>query len=216
MTYNEIKRYFIDKLDFSLAEWTSIIEDINGLVDGHRKTKHTIIKDKRKITIENYSNGTNWYYSVESLQSTVPIDWFAVSEVKIDLLTIEEAEQINSRYLASNTEWWLKSWVKTSNHPKVCTISATGVVNERGMGTLLNYLGVRPCFRIEGLDKAIGTKILVGNTWATVVLPGVALADYVVHRHRFDEYSPHWETSELKAYIESDKFKYKIANGDTI
>lgn len=140
----------------------------------------------------------------------IEIKQFDISEInEITLLSIEEAGKVPVSILACGEWWWLRS-------PGYYQYDATYVYIGGGVYELGDYvysdnIAVRPAFRINNLESEIGGKIMVGKTWCTVVDEGLALADCIIGgSHRFDKESNNWETSELKAFIESDEFKAMI------
>lgn len=103
--------------------------------------------------------------------------------------------------------WWLRS--PAPYFRLAAIVERSGSVNHDG--TSVNYeYGIRPVFNIPyllSISCKPGDKITVGtNTMCTVINKGVVLADNIIDRHRFDSDNNDWETSELKAFINSDEF----------
>lgn len=132
-------------------------------------------------------------------------EYIDVNEVEITLLTVEEARSLPKEVTNRGCQWWLRS--PCSDRPDAAYIYNVGDASVYGYFVQAHYVGVRPAFKIANLKSSRLNKILVGKTWCTVIAPGLALADRTVCIHRYDAESNNWETSELKAFIESDKFK---------
>lgn len=135
---------------------------------------------------------------------------FDISEVdEITLLSVEEAKKIPQSIRARGEWCWLRSPGFKQGY--AAYIMYGGGVIDVGHNVNYDNYAVRPAFRINNLECEIGDKIMVGKTWCTVVDEGLALADCTIgDDHRFDKESNDWETSELKAFIESDEFKAMI------
>lgn len=139
----------------------------------------------------------------------IEVKQFDISEVnEITLLSIEEAQKAPKAFRACGEWWWLRSpgYYQFS----VANVNRDGDVYEHGLNVRNDIYAVRPAFRINNLKSKIGDKIMVGKTWCTVIDGGLVLADYPICEHRFDGKSINWETSELKAFIESNEFKAMI------
>lgn len=134
---------------------------------------------------------------------------FNISEVdEITLLSIEEAKKLPDHILCCGDKWWLRS-------PGYYQYTAINVLNGgdvRETGSTVGDVNihVRPAFRISNLESENGEPLKIGKTWCIVIDKGLVLADYPVCKHRFDSKSNDWETSELRAFINSDKFKAMI------
>ena len=135
------------------------------------------------------------------------IDSYSVNEIsEIALLSIEEwqkTEKIESvpRFTG---RWWLRS---PCNYARYIYFVYFGGGVGGDYGTYSADNGVRPAFRIPNLESEIGSKIFVENTLCTVIDTDYALSDTVICLHRFDKKSNNYETSELKAFINSEEFK---------
>lgn len=139
----------------------------------------------------------------------IEIKQFDINEVKeVTLLSIEEAKRVPKSFRACNEWWWLRSSGSTQDH--AAFIYYDGGISESGCYVYSDIRNVRPAFRINNLKSKIGDKIIVGKTWCTVVKKDFALADCPICKHIFDSKSNDWETSDLKAFIESDEFKAMI------
>lgn len=140
----------------------------------------------------------------------IEIKQFDINEVKeVTLLSIEEAKRVPKKSLRACGDWW---WLQS---PSDCQniavfVYSNGDINKDGNCVNNERCTVRPAFRINNLKSKIGDKIMVGKTWCTVIKKDFALADYPICQHIFDLKSNDWETSELKAFIESDEFKAMI------
>lgn len=126
-------------------------------------------------------------------------------EAKITLLTEEQAEKLPIEMLKRGCRWWLRS---PTNSRYAANVSRDGWSNYcRNVNDA--YIGVVPAFIIDNLNTDFGNKVYVDKLQCTVVGENLVLADEVVCQHRYDENSSDWETSELKAFIESDEFAEK-------
>lgn len=133
----------------------------------------------------------------------VHYDGWAANEVKITLLTEEQAEKLPPKMLEKGAWWWLRSpddfyCATIADYNGLMYYNSADVGNTRG--------GVVPVFEFPSLRAKIGDKVYVGKLRCTVIGENLALADKVVCEHCYDEKSSDWETSELKAFIESDEF----------
>lgn len=134
---------------------------------------------------------------------------FDIEEVnEITLLTIEEAEKLSDHILRCDNWWWLQSPGDYQNYA-VC-VDDEGDIYKTGDYVQLDYTAVRPAFKINNLESETGDKVIINKTMCTVVSKDLVLADCSICEHRFDKKSNNWETSELKAFIESDEFKAMI------
>ena len=134
---------------------------------------------------------------------------FNIDEVdEITLLTIEQAKKIPNHILRCSDWWWLRS--PGFSQFNVAIVDDDGDVCEYGDDISNKSNAVRPVFRISNLKSEIGNKIMVGKTLCTVIDEELTLADYSICKHKFDEESKNWETSELKGFINSDEFKTMI------
>lgn len=120
----------------------------------------------------------------------------------------EQAKNIPNVPIRACDWWWLRS--PGINSTYAACVNYDGGIYDRGY-----YVGnisgcVCPAFRIFHLSAKgykPGDKITVENkTVCTVISEDVALADNVICSHRFDPDNNNWETSELKAFINSDEF----------
>lgn len=139
----------------------------------------------------------------------IEIKQFDISEInEITLLSIQEAGKVPISILACGKWWWLRS----PGYYEYTAISVlnSGLIDENGRIVGAVSTPVRPAFRINNLESEIGSKIIVGKTWCTVVDEGLVLADNPICNHRFDKNSNIWESSELKEFINSDEFKAMI------
>lgn len=142
-------------------------------------------------------------------EGNMVIPKYDVDEVEITLLTVEEAKALPRAILRTySDDWWLRT--PGDKEDTIAAVAGNGFVLERGLCVNWERIAVRPAFIIANLKSSKFDKILVGNTWCTVVAPGLALADKKVCWHRYDAKSNNWETSELKAFIKSDEFKAKL------
>lgn len=134
---------------------------------------------------------------------------FEIDEIdEITLLSVEEAEKIPQSILSCGNWWWLRS--PGHNRFLVVGVNCLGVVFKLGFAISFDCYAVRPAFKISSLESEIGKKITVNKTLCTVIDKGLVLADCSICKHRFDSKSNVWETSEIKAFIESDEFKAMI------
>lgn len=137
------------------------------------------------------------------------IKQFEVNEVnEITLLSIEEADKIPKSFRACGDWWWVRSPGFYQN--LAISVRVDGDVYEIDHDVIVVSLAVRPAFRISNLESEIGDPVRIGKTWCTVVDKDLVLANHPICSHRFDKKSNNWETSELKAFIESDEFKAMI------
>lgn len=135
----------------------------------------------------------------------IKIKQFDIDEVnEITLLSIGEARCIDKKFLGCGDWWWLRS----PGHIQMCaaTVSCDGSVYKGGNSIYKRYGVVRPIFRISNLEIEIGEPVKIGKTWCTVVKKDFALANYPICKHKFDEKSNEWETSELKKFMNSEEF----------
>lgn len=139
----------------------------------------------------------------EKTMTEIKVKQFDVEETVITILSYEETKRVPKKILANGEYWWLGS-------PFAYDSYSAGIVDTSG-NVSWNYhtktSGARPAFRIANLQSEVGEKVLVENTWCTCVFDNVVLADKCICERRFDGDSNDWETSELKAFIESDEFK---------
>lgn len=139
----------------------------------------------------------------------IEVKQFDISEVdEITLLSVEEAKKLPEFIRACGVWWWLRS-------PGYYLFSAARVSDGGGIfdfGASVNFINstVRPAFRINNLESETGDKVIIGKTCCTVVGEDLVLADYPICKHRFDEKSNNWETSELRKFINSEEFKAMI------
>lgn len=131
---------------------------------------------------------------------------FEYDSVKeITLLTVEQAERLPLELLACGRWWWLRS---PGDDPLYAAgVNYFGSVDYTGNFVDYDSVCVRPAFLISDLNSKLGTKVQIENCICTVIDKDLALADDVICEHRFDAKSSSWESSELKAFIESDEFK---------
>lgn len=134
---------------------------------------------------------------------------FDISEInEITLLSVEEARKVPVSILACGKWWWLRS--PGYIQERAAKVGLDGNVLEHGYFVNYEHTAVRPAFRINNLESKIGEPVRIGKTWCTVIDKGLVLADKLICNHRFDKKSNNWETSELKAFVNSDKFKAMI------
>lgn len=133
---------------------------------------------------------------------------FGIDEVdEITLLSVEEAKKVQPQIRACSEWWWLRS--PGLNQYFAAIVDKSGI-SELGDLVSSGYHTIRPVFKINSLESEIGEKIMVNKTWCTIIDEGLVLADNPICNHRFDEKSNKWETSELKAFINSEEFKSMI------
>lgn len=134
---------------------------------------------------------------------------FDISEVdEATLLSVEEARKLQKSIRACGNWWWLRS-------PGYFHDSAAIVCDDGDVGVHGDFVGngdsaVRPAFRLNNINSKIGGKVMIGKTQCTVIDNNLLLADCPVCKHRFDEKSNIWESSELKEFINSEEFKKMI------
>ena len=120
----------------------------------------------------------------------------------------EQAKNVPNVPIRARDWWWLRSPGTYSNY--AASVYFGGDIDNYGRHVYRRDGCVRPAFRIFHLSAKgykPGDKITVENkTVCTVISEDVALADDIVCQHRFDANSNEWETSELKAFINSDEF----------
>lgn len=136
---------------------------------------------------------------------------FNINEVS-EVLLLSEKEWHQARKIpgvpAVQPRWW---WLRSPGYfDKVVTyVGGDGYVRIFGLN-VNDEFGVRPAFHIPLLSQTAykpGDKITVGTkTRCTVIEKDVILADNIICRHRFDPDNNDWETSELKAFINSENF----------
>lgn len=138
----------------------------------------------------------------------IEIKQYDINEVdEITLLSTEEAKLLPKHILTLGDWWWLRS--PGCHQERAIYVSGGGDVSWLGC-YVDDYNAVRPAFRIKNLNSKKRDKIMIGNTWCTVIGVDLALADCSICAHRFDEKSNAWETSELRKLINSDEFKAMI------
>ncbi len=126
---------------------------------------------------------------------------------EITLLSAEEWEEVKKiKNVPQFTGWW---WLRS---PGYYSTGAADVDYDGGISSYddrVNYsdVCVRPAFRCLGFPPIVGEKVFVGNTLCTVIDADYALSDNAICQHRFDSESNDFEKSEIKAFLNSDKFK---------
>lgn len=139
----------------------------------------------------------------------IEVKQFDIDEVdEITLLSVEEAKKIHQSIRARGEWCWLRSPGFKQGY--AAYIMYGGGVIDVGHNVNYDNYTVRPAFRINNLKSEIGDRIMIGETWCTVIDEGLILADYSICEHRFDKNSNVWEISELKEFINSDEFKAMI------
>lgn len=139
----------------------------------------------------------------------IKIKKFDIDEVdEITLLSVEEAEKIPDSVRACGKWWWLRSLGDCQNYAAI--VHYDGYVYRGGYDVDIDGRAVRPAFRINNLKSEIGEPVRVSKIWCTVIDKDLVLANHPICNHRFDEKSNNWETSEIKAFINSDEFKAMI------
>lgn len=128
---------------------------------------------------------------------------FNPKEVQITLLTLEQAEKLPEEILSCGDCWWLRS--PGYNQDDAAYVGTGGGVYESGDFVNYDHFAVRPAFEIANLNSEFGKRVYVGKLLCTVIDKDLVLADKAVCCYRFDIVSNDWETSELKAFIESDE-----------
>lgn len=133
---------------------------------------------------------------------------FDPKETKITLLTIKQAKKLPRKVRTCGDWWWLRSpgYFQT----RTAIVHDGGGIIRSGDYVDYDYNAVRPAFEIENLNFEFGEKVHIGKLRCTVIGKDLALADECVCNHYFDSKSNDWETSELKAFIESEEFANKI------
>lgn len=123
---------------------------------------------------------------------------------QITLLTIEQAEEIPMKILACGGRWWLRTAGYYRDY--VTYVGSDGVIYEFGYDAYDDYSAVRPIFKINNLNAEFGNKVFVEKRLCTVIDKDLVLVDKCVCNHRFDLFSNNWENSELKTFLESERF----------
>lgn len=135
----------------------------------------------------------------------IRVKFFNISEIdEITLLTVEQAKKLPNHILRCNEWWWLQSPGNRSY--KTAVVYRDGDINKRGYDVDYVSSAIRPAFRITNLKSEIWDKVIIGKTLCTVVDKDLVLADSFICKSTFDEKSNNWETSELKAFINSKRF----------
>lgn len=138
---------------------------------------------------------------------------FSLKETKITLLTTEQAKKLPENILACGKWWWLRSPGCTQDIAAV--VYYFGGIYEFGYYVSIDDIAVRPAFKIANLSSEFGEKVYVGKLLCTVIDKDLVLADEYVCEHRFDPELNDWETSELKAFIESEAFARRYIEDET-
>lgn len=135
----------------------------------------------------------------------IKIKQFDINEVdEITLLSIEETNSIDKKILDCGEWWWLRS---PGYYPlNAAIVYQDGSIYEFGYYACIDFINVRPAFKINTLESKIGESVRIGKTWCTVVNTDLVLADCPICKHEFDSKSNEWETSELKKFINSEEF----------
>lgn len=132
-------------------------------------------------------------------------DIFLLSEVEWETI----AAVVPNVPVEQSSWWWLRSPGNYAND--TAGVHHDGNIFNSGFYVNVSYGCVRPAFHIPHLTSngyKPGDKITVGaKTVCTVVFENVALADSIICKHRFDQGSNNWKTSEIKQFINSDEFR---------
>lgn len=136
---------------------------------------------------------------------TKPIKFFEREDIEqITLLTIEQAEKVPKNVLARNDWWWLRT---AGQHPNFAAfVDEDGDIYEEGFIVYHAYNGVRPAFRITGVSLDFNELVYIGKLPCTAIDKDLVLANELICDHRFGRETNDWETSEIKAFIESSSF----------
>ena len=120
------------------------------------------------------------------------------------LLSVEEAEKLDSACLKADSLWWLRS-------PGICFIFAAcvdgGSVSEDGLH-VGRELAVRPALIISNLgDFKVGDKFTVGEYAFTIISDEYALCDDIIGDSPFRENdkadnADDYEASDIKKYVD--------------
>lgn len=122
---------------------------------------------------------------------------------KIELLSIEEANEIPNWIRANCSWWWLRS--PGLRQGSAAYVDLGGSVDCRGGNVSIDYAYVRPALTIKNLDSfnlKIGETIEVGELIAQYIGDNKVLPCKSIGDHRFDSTSNDYEESEIKKYIE--------------
>ena len=121
------------------------------------------------------------------------------------LLTVDEAEQLlTKKDRACGSWWWLRSPGDYQDY--AVDVDEDGFVYACG-GIVNGYgVGVRPALRIDNLESTnlkIGDEFYIGEQQFKIISYYLALCNSIVGYTRFDAKSNDYETSEIKAYVDS-------------
>jgi len=121
----------------------------------------------------------------------------------ITLISIEEAEKIPQVYREFYDWWWLKS--NGSNGYQTANVSSDGSIYTYGDSIIYNRDYVRPALIVNNLESfnlPTCSKLVINNIeWIKISDNMLLCDDNSFGRHKFDEKSNDYETSEIKKYI---------------
>ncbi len=125
----------------------------------------------------------------------------------ITLLSLEHFNDNKTLIPAIQAWWWLRTKGAYSN--KAAYVFIDGDAYAAGYDVNKDRADVRPLFYInpqiaEKLKP--GEKVEIGKYTATVMIDRACLLDDCVCKHRFDEKSGSYESSEIKQFLESEEF----------
>lgn len=126
---------------------------------------------------------------------------------EISLLTLDDFNKCKSIIPAIQAWWWLKTNGAYTN--KAAYVFIDGDAYAEGYNVNKDRADVRPLIIVDSKvlnGIGAGDKVTVGKFSATVLNEESCLLDECVCKHRFDEKSGNYETSEIKAFIESEEF----------
>lgn len=125
----------------------------------------------------------------------------------VSLLSLDSFNDNKTLIPSIQAWWWLKTKGAYSN--KAAYVFIDGDAYAEGYDVDKDRADVRPLIYIDPLiaeTLKAGQKVEIGKYTATVMIDRSCLLDECVCKHRFDEKSGNYESSEIKDFIESDEF----------
>lgn len=119
---------------------------------------------------------------------------------EITLLTSEEYKTFRANIPCVICWWWLRSPGRYYEY--ALAVNSDGSVNYDGDNVNYHLNAVRPVLKSNDIDLQIGAKfIAIGNRWV-VIGEHIAISESVISFRSYDSMNNHWESSELKQWLE--------------
>ena len=131
------------------------------------------------------------------------------NDVEITLLTEKEYKKYKNIIPVIESTWWLRSMhdyaANISSDGSCAYNTSYGVAYPYGIRPALHMKLANPKHLVSGDHIRIGSKTFTVLSWKRSNL--FAFCNEVIEKRRFDTESYEWESSELKAWLETEGLK---------